>query len=331
MLTNQLTTWLSAPQPESFPYDAVVAEFQRVGKHFVAAERARAARPRAGHARPRAASRASSISRWTSTTGATTTRATSPSISCRSRSGHRRRAAAQRDRLLALLIADTLRFEIAAVDGWSALMPQLRPDARVDAKRCRLGLRALERIGVEADSRAHDAVAEARNVCREILGGMDETEARTLRLTALPVSLVHDEYMFLRMLQCYETTFAMMAVELGDAVAALADGEADFAARAIAAAQRALNDAKPLWSLVATMQPEAFLRVPRVHRGRERHPVPQLQGRREPVPAAGGGAPGFPRLPRRARRAGARAQRPGDHRRDAHPRPRRGLAHGRHG
>ena len=51
MLMNQLTTWLSEPQPESFPYDAVVAEFHRVGKHFVAAEvlalldSARATRP----------------------------------------------------------------------------------------------------------------------------------------------------------------------------------------------------------------------------------------------------------------------------------------------
>ena len=129
------------------------------------------------------------------------------------------------------------------------------------------------------------------------------------------------------MLQCYETTFAMMAVELGDAVAALADGAADFAARAIAAAQRALNDAKPLWSLVATMQPEAFLRFREFTEGASAIQSAQLQGRREPVPAAGGGAPGFPRLPRRARCAGARAQRPGDHRRDAHPRPRRGLAH----
>ena len=260
MLTNQLTTWLSAPQPESFPYDAVVAEFQRVGKHFVAADvlalldRARATQPTGVLARFLDVALDKHDGRYDNPSYLAVDLLPLPS------GDDPHRAAAQRDRLLALLIADTLRFEIAAADGWSALMPQLRPDARITAKRCRLGLRALERIGVEADSRAHDAVAEARDVCREILGGMDETEARTLRLTALPVSLVHDEYMFLRMLQCYETTFAMMAVELGDAVSALADGEADFAARAIAAAQRALNDAKPLWSLVATMQPEAFLR-----------------------------------------------------------------------
>ena len=69
--------------------------------------------------------------------------------------------------------------------------------------------------------------------------------------TALPVSRVHDEYLFLRMLQCYEATFAFIAAQLRAAI----DGALD----AIAVAENALLEARPLWSLVATMRTEAFL------------------------------------------------------------------------
>ena len=34
-LEQTLTAWLFRPDPASFPYDAVVEEFHRVGKHFV--------------------------------------------------------------------------------------------------------------------------------------------------------------------------------------------------------------------------------------------------------------------------------------------------------
>jgi tryptophan 2,3-dioxygenase len=99
----------------------------------------------------------------------------------------------------------------------------------------------------------------AREVCRVVEDDLTDAEALMLRLTALPVSLVHDEYMFIRMLQAYETTFAFMSVELAIAVAALADGQATVAVRSITAAERALREAAPLWSLVATVQRDAFL------------------------------------------------------------------------
>jgi tryptophan 2,3-dioxygenase len=65
--------------------------------------------------------------------------------------------------------------------------------------------------------------------------------------------------MFIRMLQSYETTFALIGVHLGAAIAALEEGRATAAARAITAAEQALREASPLFSIVATMQPEAFL------------------------------------------------------------------------
>ena len=35
---SELAAWRTARHPDAFPYDAVVAAFHAVGKHFVAAE-----------------------------------------------------------------------------------------------------------------------------------------------------------------------------------------------------------------------------------------------------------------------------------------------------
>jgi hypothetical protein len=162
-----------------------------------------------------------------------------------------------------MLVADLLRFELEAADGTTSLLPELRPDARLTAKRCRLGVRAilpaLARLGLRCEVTEADGLEGARAVCRTVFADLKAAERRTLKLTAMPVYVAHDEYMFIRVLQSYETTFAVIAVHLHAALSALADGRGPAAARALLAAERAMREAKPLFSLVATMLPEAFL------------------------------------------------------------------------
>ena len=264
----ELAAWLPTADPEAFPYDAVVTEFHRAGKHFVANEllarldAVRATLPGGPDPGSRLLARFLDVAldkwdgRYDNRSYLAVDLLPLPGTGDAS-------AAWQRDRLVAMLVADTLRFELAAADRRTVLLPQMRPDLRIVAKRCRLGLRAvgpaLARLGLAVDAIASDPLTAAREVCRVVADDLQPAEARTLRLTMLPVSLVHDEYMFIRMLQSYETTFALMAVELEAAVAALADGDAPAAVRAVAAAERALREAAPLWSLVATVQREAFL------------------------------------------------------------------------
>ncbi|HLL50030.1 MAG TPA: hypothetical protein VK356_05110, partial [Thermomicrobiales bacterium] len=63
---------------------------------------------------------------------------------------------------------------------------------------------------------------------------------------------------FIRVLQSFEATFALVAVELHAAVRALTDGEFAFAVQRVQSAETRLREAAPLFSLVATMQVEAF-------------------------------------------------------------------------
>lgn len=268
-----LRAWLAEPDAEAFPYEVVIAEFNRVGKHFVPRELLLALdAARVTLSAPAARNARSQLARFLDCAlDKFDGRYDNPSylgvdlLPLPGAGGDEDAGAAsrRRDRLFAMLVADLLRFELEAADGLTTLLPELRPDARLTAKRCRLAVRALRpalaRLGLRCDVLESDGLAGAREVCRTVFSDLTPAERRTLRLTAMPVYVAHDEYMFIRVLQAYETTFAVIQVHLRAAMAALADGRGPAAARALLAAERAMREAKPLFSLVATMLPEAFL------------------------------------------------------------------------
>lgn len=269
---SELAAWRAEPQPAGFPYDAVIAAFHAVGKHFVASEllidleRVRDDVPRGCPAHRQLARFLDTVldkfdGRYDQPSYLALDELGLPGADGCPAPGH---AARRRDRLIALLMADVLRFELQTARGRLHLMPELRPGARVTAKRCRHALRAvlpaMQRLAIDAGVDADDPTGTADRVQRAVLSDATAAERRTLRLTAIPVSTVHDEYMFIRALQSYEVVFAQIGVELTAAIAALTCGEAALAAQAIRAAGTTLREASPLWSLVATMQAPAFLR-----------------------------------------------------------------------
>jgi tryptophan 2,3-dioxygenase len=270
---HELATWLATPDPQTFPYDAVLADLHRGGKHFAPREllatldgvRGSLPEARDDGTRLLAGFLDTALDKWDGRFDNPSYLAVDqlPLPGTGDRGDDPDHAGWQRDRLFTLLVTDTLRFELASADGSTNLLPQMRPEARITAKRCRLGVRAvrpaLARLGLAVDITTTDPLVEARQVCRTVADDMTAAERRMLQLTVLPVYVAHDEYMFIRMLQSYETTFALAGTQLEAAVAAIAEGRAAVAARAITAAERAMREASALFSLVATMQPQAFL------------------------------------------------------------------------
>lgn len=264
----QVAAWCLRPDPVTFPYVAVAAELRRAGKHF-APRRLLAS---LAAVRDALAQRASDADRrlgrflWTAL-DKWDGRYDNPSYlaldGLELPAGVAAQAAQRRDRLVSLLIADALRFELAAADGRTALQPELRPDARVTEKRCRHGLLVLApilaRSGTPMDTGAADPIAAARASIDAVLGGATPDEERMLQLTMLPVSRIHDECLFIRVLQSYEATFAYAATELADAAAAIARGDGAAAVAALNSAAQTLGESSPLFSLIGTMQPQAFL------------------------------------------------------------------------
>jgi tryptophan 2,3-dioxygenase len=274
-----LIHWLSRPtEPRRFPYSPVLKEFHRIGKHFVEKsflallDSARQAVTRQAPGSGDAATRQLTafldvaLDKWDGrydyrsylalrllrlpcgpddpTPGAQT--------------AARRQA---RDRLLVRLVADTLAFELAAAARTTGLLPQKRPGPALVIKRCRLGVRAvapaLARLGMAEAVGAHAPTTTAATlhaVARDLAFPGDPP----LRLTMLPVHVTHDEYLFIRVLQGYECLFAGVADELRAAVAALAGHTPGAAADRLGYAGDLLRTAGPLFSLLATMQPDSF-------------------------------------------------------------------------
>jgi tryptophan 2,3-dioxygenase len=271
---NELTRWLSNPEPTRFPYDAVVAAYHKVGKHFVAEDLLQAlARARAalvGAPDPYGSSAllhqflAIALDKWAGCYDYRTYvgLALLPNPSVDDPPEQLPHALRRRDRLLVQLIADLLEFELAAADGRTDLLPAMRPDAHTVGKRFRLAHKAaapaVRRLGLAAVANATDPEQAARQLCAAVRPDNSALDRRILQLSLLPVYTVHDEYLFIRVLQLFETTFALMAVQLRGAVHALVLEDCATATTCVQVAQSTLRESAPLFSLLATMQVAAF-------------------------------------------------------------------------
>jgi tryptophan 2,3-dioxygenase len=269
-MTSALQSWLDSPVPEHFPLQEVISEFRRVGKHFVA----RRLLDQLAEARRALPSGAEVLKRFLDTTlDKYDGRYDNPSylalhdLPLPSNAGRcpldTEQAEHQRDRLVALLVTDLLRFEIDALDGVTDLLPQMRPDMRIVTKRCALGLLvlrpAMERLGLDMNAENLESIEAARLLCSRVAVDQTVDDARMLAVTLLTVSTVHDENLFVRVLQAYETSFALVVVELRAAIVALISRNVARATTALRAAEAAMRDISPMFSLVATMRPEAFV------------------------------------------------------------------------
>ncbi|MFF0522313.1 hypothetical protein ACFYTC_26685 [Actinomadura nitritigenes] len=265
---DELVARLAEVDPGKFPYAEVLKEFRRVGKHFVSKELLGAldAVRRRLAGRPTTQDRLlgrfldCALDKWDGRYDYSTyvglTLLPLPD------GGDPWRALVRRDRLHLLLVTDALRFEIAAADGRTDALPRLRPTGRMLTKRCRLGNRAVGRelghFHVADVEVATDPIGVSRQLCEAVMASASRDELRYLELSMLPVYVVHDEYLFIRVLQAFEATFALMAVQLSAVVRALAAGDGRGAVDALKAAETALRGAAPLFALLATMQVPAF-------------------------------------------------------------------------
>ncbi len=281
---REVSCWLSMPSAGTFPYDGVLEDFLRVGKHFAPEElldllqQTRQRLPGISGAacvrgqlaafldvaldkRDKCYDYISYLALpllplpGTDPHGTPGTAATSVQL--------------KHDRLFMHLIADTIRFELDVLDGRCQQLPQLRPAARTAVKRLRLAARIvrppMHRLGL-ADAASEPGAGTEPHTLAVAVGlaaaadvDLDADDRRMLRLTMLPVWTAHDEYMFIRVLQAFETTFALLAVRIRVAVTALADRAPELAVTAIGEAEESLRETALAFSLLATMQVTSFL------------------------------------------------------------------------
>jgi len=274
MFVSELDAWFYDLDPAKFPYEAEVGEFRSAGKDFVSPDilgqldRARSLLPQVNSPWPNVRTLACFLDsaldkpdgRYDYPTYLALSQLQLPSVDDPAEQTPFTRSRV--DRLIVQLAADALHFELQAADGRTSLLPDLRPPRELQLKRYRHALRAirpaLNRLNLGQRVTSTDPEEAARQASAVVRADMSVSERRSMLLSVLPVYTIHDEYMFLRTLQIFETTFALIAVNLRAAVAALRCRDTGRAVHYLGIAEQALREASPVFSMLATMQVESF-------------------------------------------------------------------------
>jgi tryptophan 2,3-dioxygenase len=270
-LWRELSDWRDSGAGPDFPYDSVVDRLRDVGKHFlppplleILAEFRESLTGRDSHLAlflDVLLDKYDGRYDYPSYTALPLLRRLVPE-GPGNRQTHRHR----RDRTVLLLLADLVSFEGLALDGTPAGPREMPPAAALVDKRLRLAVRVMEPAALRVLDGAVDPVSVAstpgRTPARKLAEGVLATgtagERLCLRTSMQPVYVLHDEYLFLRVLQSFEATFTFMARTLRTAVQLLRDRHPGDAATLIASVSDVLRESLPLFSLLATMQPGSF-------------------------------------------------------------------------
>jgi hypothetical protein len=255
-LEKRLAGWGKSGAAEDFPYQSVMAFYRASGKHFVpgsvlealASVRANLVVPADPGSEAAALRRFLDVAldKWDQAYNYQTYIGLSLLELIPDADG--RTAGQQHDEWMSMLLADARAFECGARDDRHDSLPLMRPGPELGEKRIRLLERAMSLIGGAA--RAAATGDNGRNAARR--------RERALALSMQPVYIVHDEYLFIRILQAFEVTFAAMAGLIRDAISASRRGDARAAAASILSCSRRLSGARRLFTVLATMRAEAF-------------------------------------------------------------------------
>ena len=164
------------------------------------------------------------------------------------------------DDVVIRLILDAVHFETRVQKGEQTYLPLRVPESAMLNRRCDLALKAIRphlsrRLGT---SSASACLAELRERhCRPgstADGSLDDDQ---LERTMLPVYRVHDEHMFLRVLQSFETVFTCVAWHLQISCDLFLEDPAAVCCH-LRAASQSVEEASRLFLFLATMSPESF-------------------------------------------------------------------------
>jgi len=157
-----------------------------------------------------------------------------------------------------LLIADAIRFEVDTLLGVRDVLANQRPGPATISRRVRHGHRfvvsdpALSRRTVDLLNDGPEAVVQ------QLPPSPTGDVARILRLSVLPVDVLHDEFLFLRILQAYEMVFVSLCHDVQAATGAVRAGAINHSVELVDRAAAALGDSLPMFRMLATMDVAVF-------------------------------------------------------------------------
>jgi acetoin:2,6-dichlorophenolindophenol oxidoreductase subunit alpha len=264
-LLRELAVWETSHSAAAFPYESLMNCYRARGKHFVdesvletlASLRAKLTPTRAGDPARNTLDRFLEIAldKWDGRYNYETYLGIDLLELTPEAGGvdaHR-----ERDEWVGLLLADLWAFEVGARDGSHGWLPLMRPGSDLLVKRLHHLTTALSPVLARVGA-SRGTVGDVGAACRLLIGSATPARRRALLVSMQPVHTVHDEYLFIRTLQSFEVTFAAMAGDIRDAIQAVRAGHAGAAAASVLRCGATLEEARALFSLLATMQAESF-------------------------------------------------------------------------
>lgn len=274
---QNLDVWVCSPAEDAFPYRDVVQEFRRCGKHFVnAALLSKLSRIRSDvlpalTKGARAGGAGGVLKAFLDVTldkhDGTYNYTTYIAVDLLGlpaglvKKSILESSARLYDATVVSLICDALQFDLRAVNGESDSLPEMRPDATLCSTRIEVGMKAigpaLRRLGFDDPDGVADDPARITEVLDFARRGQCAISDQILEMTMLPVYVIHDEYMFIRLLQSLETMFAWIVVHLEAASVAFRTSPHDVVSH-LKAATAMLKEGSRSFLLLSTMRKKAF-------------------------------------------------------------------------
>jgi len=264
-LINQLDCWLNGSISDPLPMKETLQAFHDYGKHFVD----QSLLQRLDKVRGRLAGSPALTNSWIGSMLATLLDKYDGNYDYRSYLAlevlnwgeEATGSEAQLDWRLTLLIFDIMRFELATLHGNENWLPRLPSDEKLALIRGHRLLSAmqavLQRQQLTPDNREDGVFAEIISLWGQIEARMSPSDRRRLDYSLLPVDKVHDEYLFLRILQSFESVFSWLAASLQQVIR-LGITDIHQSHHLLQRCQQRLSEASLLFPLLSSLRVDAF-------------------------------------------------------------------------
>jgi tryptophan 2,3-dioxygenase len=159
------------------------------------------------------------------------------------------------------LMTDAVSFECSVLSRHPTYLPLLKPEDKLLRKRCVIAFKAIRsalgRLGMSEYDPALSIELQVERLRREISAKRGSVGEELLERSMLPVYVVHDEHLFIRVLQSFETVFYYIA-EIVEEARDLLVYDAPGAISRLNGAADKLVEISRLFAFLSTMKVESF-------------------------------------------------------------------------
>lgn len=164
---------------------------------------------------------------------------------------------------LTIITMDLIRFELDALRNNGSWLYEMAPDQQLVNMRCRRLIKCMgkvyQRMNIQWENNEQDMIAICDTICSAVFLRLSDNEKLRLEYSMIPVYINHDEYIFLRILQAFETLFDWLASCLTEVIA-FAKSDLKQATELLFLSANRLNEMAALFPLLSTLRVDGFHR-----------------------------------------------------------------------